>query len=85
MQRTNIYLSDEQIAELDELATSRRVSRAELIRELLDQGLHGRPAGVEHDLAALDATFGALADADLDLLPRTDGEREAHLERTRAQ
>lgn len=61
MQRTNIYLEEEQCAVLDRLAAEQGISRSEIIRRLLDEGLGvGRPR-LEADLAAIDASFGALA------------------------
>jgi hypothetical protein len=80
MNRTNIYLSDEQIAQLDRRARAEGVSRAELIRQLLDRLLHGESDRLSADLAAIDASFGLLADVEIEL-DRTDGARGAHLER----
>jgi hypothetical protein len=63
MRRTNIYLDDDQTERLDQRAAQEGVSRAELIRRLLDDAL----AGTDHDLAvdvdAIRTSFGALADA----------------------
>jgi hypothetical protein len=80
MNRTNIYLSDEQIAQLDRRARAEGVSRAELIRQLLDRLLYGESDQLSADLAAIDASFGLLADVEIEL-DRTDGARGAHLER----
>ena len=41
MQRTNIYLEDRQTAVLDRLAAEEGISRAELIRRILDRALQG--------------------------------------------
>jgi metal-responsive CopG/Arc/MetJ family transcriptional regulator len=43
MHRTNIYLTDEQVKELDERAALAGTNRSEVVRELLDEGLR-RPA-----------------------------------------
>lgn len=45
MHRTNIYLTDEQVKELDERALLAGTNRSEVVRELLDEGLR-RPAKV---------------------------------------
>jgi hypothetical protein len=80
MNRTNIYLSDEQIAQLDRRARAEGVSRAELIRQLLDRLLYGESDQLSADLAAIDASFGLLADVEIEL-DRSDGARGTHLER----
>ena len=80
MHRTNIYLTDEQIAQLDRRAQAEGVSRAELIRQLLDRLLHSDSDRLSADIAAIDASFGLLADVEIEL-DRTDGARGAHLER----
>ncbi|HIZ37282.1 MAG TPA: ribbon-helix-helix domain-containing protein [Candidatus Ruania gallistercoris] len=58
MQRTTIYLDEEQTAALDELAADQGVSRAEIIRRLLAEGLAGRTRDVTVDLAWIEASFG---------------------------
>lgn len=83
MQRTNIYLDDEQIVALDEIARSRGVSRAKVVRDLIEAGLEGSNSSVRDALSAIDETFGALRDADL-RLDRGAGERERHLDRVRS-
>ena len=63
MKRTNIYLAEGQAAALDQVAQAEGVSRAELIRELIDRAIGGHPgADVAADLAAIDGAFGILAD-----------------------
>jgi hypothetical protein len=79
MQRTNIYLDESQCAALDERAKAEGVSRAELIRRLLDRALAGNDDDLAGDLAALDASFGAVELGDV--APRGRDERAAHLER----
>ena len=80
MYRTNIYLTAEQRTELAARAAAEGISAAELVRRLLDQALLGASEDLAEDLAAIDASFGALREVDLDL-DRTDGQRGAHLER----
>jgi hypothetical protein len=79
MHRTNIYLDDRQITLLDRLAADEGVSRAELIRRLVDRALAGADDDVATDLAAIDLSFGALAD--VEFVDRGPGDREAHLAR----
>jgi hypothetical protein len=63
MKRTNIYLAEGQAAALDRAAEAEGVSRAELIRELIDRAIGGHPgADLTADLAAIEDSFGALAD-----------------------
>lgn len=81
MQRTNIYLAEQQTAALDRLAATEGVSRAEIIRRLIDQGLQGRSSDLTADLAWFDASFGI--DADFDVPSRSPGDRQAHLDRLR--
>ena len=65
MKRTNIYLAEGQAAALNRVAQAAGVSRAELIRELIDRALGGYPgADLAADLAAIDGSFGALAGED---------------------
>ena len=63
MKRTNIYLAEGQAEALDRVAEAEGVSRAELIRELIDRAIGGQPgANVAADLAAIEGSFGVLAD-----------------------
>jgi metal-responsive CopG/Arc/MetJ family transcriptional regulator len=79
MTRTNIYLEDRQTAALDQLAAEEGVSRAEVIRRLIDRALAGRDDDLAADLAAIDQSFGVLEDVDV---PRRGaGDREEHLAR----
>ena len=79
MLRTNIYLEAAQAERLDRLAAQEGTSRAELIRRLLDRALSGGDRGLEHDLAAIDASFGSLID--IEVTPRHGDDRAAHLEK----
>jgi hypothetical protein len=79
MERTNIYLERRQTELLDRLAKDEGVSRAEIIRRLLDRALGGADDDLAADLAAIDDSFGVLQDADVSA--RDPGEREEHLAR----
>ena len=79
MNRTNIYLTDEQRERLDQRAQAAGMSRAELIRQILDRDLFGDQERLAGDLAAIEESFGALAGESLEL-DRADGDRVAHLE-----
>lgn len=62
MKRTNIYLADGQAEALDRVAEAEGVSRAELIRGLIDRAIGGQPgADLAVDLAAIEGSFGVLA------------------------
>jgi hypothetical protein len=77
MKRTNIYLDEVQTASLDSLAAQEGVSRAEIIRQLLNRALTGADDNLAADLQAIDDSFGAARE--LDLPVRGPGGREEHL------
>jgi hypothetical protein len=80
MKRTNIYLAEGQAAALDRVAEAAGVSRAEVIRELIDRAIGGHPgADLAADLAAIDGSFGVLADQEA--FSRTRDERMDYLNR----
>lgn len=79
MRRTNIYLDEEQTASLDRLADQQGVSRAELIRRLLDRALDNSDDNRASDLKAINDSFGALRD--IEPPDRAPGDREEHLDR----
>jgi len=79
MTRTNIYLEERQTAILDRIAGEEGVSRAEVIRRLIDRALAGRDDDFAADLAAIDESFGALGE--LDVQARGSSDREEHLSR----
>jgi Arc/MetJ-type ribon-helix-helix transcriptional regulator len=79
MRRTNIYLDASQTAVLDRVASEEGVSRAEVIRRLLDRALASQDDDLAADLAAIDESFGALQDVDVP--SRDAGDREDHLTR----
>lgn len=66
-QRTQIYLSDEQRARIDELAQREQVSMAEIVRLALDRYL-----AQEDDL---DATFGAAPGLQVSIPSRDEWDR----------
>jgi Ribbon-helix-helix protein, copG family len=80
MNRTNIYLTDEQREQLDARARAEKVSRAELIRQVLDRAISGESDRLDADLAAIEGSFGAL-DGEEFVSDRSDGARGAHLDR----
>jgi len=62
MKRTNIYLADGQAEALDRVAEAEGLSRAELIRGLIDRAIGSQPGvDVTADLAAINGSFGVLA------------------------
>jgi Arc/MetJ-type ribon-helix-helix transcriptional regulator len=79
MRRISIHLDADQVAMLDRLAKDEGVSRAELIRRLLDRALTSRDDDLAADIAAIDESFGALQDVDFPA--RGPGDRETHLAR----
>jgi hypothetical protein len=80
MKRTNIYLAEGQAAALDRIAQAEGVSRAELIRELIDRAVGGNPgADLTADLAAIDGSFGILAGDEM--FARGRDERMEYLDR----
>lgn len=84
MKRTNLYLDESQTEALDELARDQGISRAEVVRRLIDRSLGTATADLESDIAAIDESFGVLRDESEDGFPeRGPGEREAELERLR--
>lgn len=62
MQRTQIYLTDEQRRRIALLAKDAGVSQAEVVRRMLDHAL-GFDDGAHDRVAAIEATAGLLADA----------------------
>jgi metal-responsive CopG/Arc/MetJ family transcriptional regulator len=81
MNRTNIYLDEEQARSLDEVARAQGVSRAALIRRLIDGGLGRNDSDLESDLAAIEASFNVLSAEDF--LERGPDGRSRHLDQVR--
>jgi metal-responsive CopG/Arc/MetJ family transcriptional regulator len=79
MNRTNIYLDEEQTRSLDEAAQAQGISRAALIRRLIDQGLSQSDSDIESDLAAIESSFGVLPQED-DAPARGPDDRSRHLD-----
>ena len=80
MKRTNIYLAEGQVAAIDRIAQAEGVSRAELIRQLIDRAVGGNPgADLAADLAAIDGSFGILAGDEM--FARGRDERMDYLDR----
>lgn len=79
MQRTNIYLDDTQLRALDRRASEEGVSRAEVIRRMIDRSLAGHDHDLDSDVAAIEASFGVFDDVEVQ--DRGDDERARHLDR----
>lgn len=79
MQRTNIYLEARHTRALDLLAESQGVSRAEALRRVLDRALAGGDDALAADRAAIDLSFGALAQVELEHPEREPDGRSRHL------
>lgn len=61
MQRTQIYITEHQANQIRDIAADRRVSKAEVIRSILDAALDGDGSDTEAD-SAISATAGMCAD-----------------------
>ncbi|WP_120006111.1 CopG family transcriptional regulator [Nesterenkonia muleiensis] len=79
MRRTNIYLDDQQTDLLDRRAAEEGISRAELIRRLIDKGLHTAGDGTSAIHSAIDLSFGSMVEVEVP--SRDSGAREDHLNR----
>jgi hypothetical protein len=65
MKRTSIYLDERQSAALDQVARTKGISRAELIRQLVGRSLsESGAADLDADLAAIRDSFGVARDED---------------------
>jgi Ribbon-helix-helix protein, copG family len=81
MKRTNIYLEDGQSAALEQVARTQGISRAELIRQLIDRSIGASAAGdLEADLAAIRDSFGVAREEGVSF-GRGRDERSQHLDR----
>jgi hypothetical protein len=78
MRRTNIYLEERQIIELDRRARAQGVSRADLVRTIIDRALNDHDSTLEADLAAIAQAFGSVPD--FPFPPRDSGTRQADLD-----
>lgn len=61
MQRTNIFLEERQTDALDAMARLEGVSRAEVIRRIIDRAIDGEGNAEARRRAAIDLSFGAAA------------------------
>lgn len=82
MQRTNIYLDDRQTSSLSRVARAQGISRAELVRRLIDRGLGEADGDLDSDLAAIEASFGVLG-VDEGMPVRGPDQRGRHLDQLR--
>jgi hypothetical protein len=74
------HSAEGQAAALDKAAEAEGVSRAELIRELIDRALGGHPgADLTADLAAINTSFGILSEQEA--FSRTRDQRTDYLDR----
>ena len=81
MKRTNIYLDEAQAAALERIARTQGISRAELIRQLIDRSIGASGvADLDTDLAAIRDSFGIARDEDVSF-GRGSDERSRHLDR----
>lgn len=81
MKRTNIYLQEAQSAALEAMAMRQGLSRAELVRRLIDRELVGSDsADLESDLAAIRESAGVL-DGQVPDLERGADDRARYLDR----
>jgi hypothetical protein len=80
MKRTNIYLDEGQAAALERIARTQGISRAELIRQLIDRSIGASGADLDADLAAIRDSFGVARDAGISS-GRGSDERSRHLDR----
>jgi hypothetical protein len=83
MRRTNIYLGESQATALEQLSQLKGVSRAELVRRLIDRGLGVQTADLESDLRAISESFAVLAGEAEHVRRGRDG-RQRHLEAVRS-
>jgi hypothetical protein len=84
MRRTSICLDEEQAARLDRLAEQEGISRAELIRRLIDRALCGDDASRAADLIAIEKSFGTARDLESPSR-RADDREERHAQIWRAE
>jgi hypothetical protein len=78
-QRTTIYLDTGHIDALDRIAAEAGISRAELIRRLIDRALSGRKDDLDEDLRAIEESFGSVEV--IEPMERASDARGRHLAR----
>lgn len=74
MHRTNLYLEDRQTIALDAMARAQGLSRAEVVRRLIDDALFDGASRLDGDLDAIIGAFGVAPD--FPMPDRSDGERQ---------
>jgi hypothetical protein len=84
MVRTNIYVEESQTSALDELSRLQGISRAELVRRLIDQGLGNPSPDLDSDLRAISESFAAWG-VGREPWSRQGDARGRHLERARGE
>ena len=84
MIRTNIYLAESQTVALDELSRRQGISRAELVRRMIDQSLGTPVPDPDGDLRAISDSFAAWGEGQ-EPWSRQGDARERHLGRPRDQ
>jgi metal-responsive CopG/Arc/MetJ family transcriptional regulator len=83
VKRTSIYLDDEQTSALDKRARAEGISRAALIRRIIDRELEATATntGRERVQRAIKESFGSLADEDVELHRDSWSARQEYLDR----
>lgn len=81
MRRTNLYLDEAHTAALDAIASAEGISRAEVVRRLIERGVSASPADLDVDLAAIEESFAVWSAGPGPA--RGPDERAAHLDRIR--
>lgn len=81
MRRTNLHLDEFQTAALDTVARAEGVSRAEVVRRLIDRGIPTALPDLDADLTAIEDSYGVWSEDDL--VTREPDTRAAHLNRIR--
>ena len=79
MKRTNIYLEQRQAVALDKLAADEGISRAELVRRIIDAALGNHVGSLERDPTAIRASAGVLQDSESKWSWRAVDDRQRHL------
>lgn len=77
MHRTNIYLEDRQTEALDKIASQLGLSRAQVIRDLVDRTLNGEDRDITAGVDAINRSAGALAD--IEPMEREPDARQSYL------
>lgn len=80
-QSPNIYLEEQQTDVLDQLAAAEGISRAKLIRRMINQVLNQHSNNLADNLAAIQNSFGVLNQSGPDLPAREEDDRQRHQDR----